>query len=621
MALLPQAAAAAPIRQAIAACRRHFVNAAIFSAFLNVLYLAPTLYMLQVYDRVVPTRGVTTLVMLTLIFVAAVATISLLDLVRTRLLVRASERLDRMLSAYILEALLQTSTNSNGARNAVVLREFDVFRQTMTGVGVLALFDAPWAPIYVLVCFLIHPALGAMALVGALVLSLLSWLNERATSAPIKDANIRAQTAYTGIDLSLGSAGVIGALGMREAMVRRHLRERFEGTALTTQAGYKSSGYGSFVKGIRLLLQSLALGLGALLAIEQQISAGAIFAASLLISRALAPIELINGAWKNLIQSRAAYRQIVDLFERRGPVVTPTVMPAPSGALSIEGLTVASPAQDRALISGVTFALAPGELLGIIGPSGAGKSTLVKAMVGVLPAASGAVRLDGADLRNWPQEQLGAAIGYVPQEPVLFRGTIKENIARFRTEMEGPGALDEEVVTAAQLCGAHDFIVRLPQGYDTELGWAGSGLSVGQAQRVTLARALLGAPSVVILDEPNASLDAEGEARLAQALAVLRERGVTVVCVAHRAGILANADKLLFMRNGRAEMFGSRDEVLATLNAPPTVTGPRGPAAAGAPPAGATTVTPPATPPVTPAQPAASGEAVEPSGADTAEVR
>ena len=456
-----------------------------------------------------------------------------------------------------------------------MLREFDTFRQTMTGVGALALFDAPWAPIYILVCFMIHPALGAMALIGALLLSVMSWLNERGTSEPIKQANVSAQMAYSGIDLSVGSAGVIAALGMREAVVRRHLRDRMESISLGTSANFKSAAFGSYIKAVRLALQSLALGLGALLAIEQQISAGAIFAASLLISRALSPIELINGAWKNIIQSRAAYRQIIELFERRGDVRQLTMLPDPVGAIAIETLSVASPANDRYLISNVSFSLRPGELLGVIGPSGAGKSTLVKAMVGVLPAAQGVVRLDGADLRNWPQEQLGGALGYVPQEPMLFRGTIKENIARFRTEMAVPGSLDEAVVRAAQMCGAHDIIVRLPQGYDTELGWGGAGLSVGQAQRVTLARALFGNPSVMILDEPNASLDGEGEARLADAITELRSRGVTLVVVAHRAGILATADKLLFMRGGRAEIFGTREEVLATLNsAPPPVAGP-----------------------------------------------
>jgi len=549
-------------------CRRHFVNAAIFSAFLNILFLAPTLYMLQVYDRVVPTRGVVTLAMLTLIFVVAVFAIGLLDFVRTRLLLRASARLDRLLAGAIIEALLKVSVEPQGARTAATLREFDVFRQTVTGIGVLALYDAPWAPIYILVCFLIHPAVGGLALGGAIVLSLLSWLNERGTGQSIKEAIMREQQAYSSIDLSLGAAGVISALGMGQPIIGRHLRERFDATDMVNRAGFKSAGYGAVVKAVRLLLQSLALGLGALLAIEQQISAGAIFASSLLISRALQPIEMVNGAWKSLLQARTAYQHVIDLFERRGAQFESTILPDPTGAISVENLGVAAPSNDRLLIGGVTFALEPGELLGVVGPSGAGKSTLAKALVGILRPAQGSVRFDGNELGNWSPEQLGSALGYVPQEPVLFRGTIKENIARFKTELAPVGSQDEEVVRAARACGAHDFIVRLPKGYDTELGWGGAGLSVGQAQRITLARAMFGSPAILVLDEPNAALDAEGEMQLGKALQSLRSQGITLIVVAHRAGILASADKLLVMRGGRMEVFGERTQVLARLNAP-----------------------------------------------------
>lgn len=551
------------------------MNAAVFSAFLNLLYLAPTLYMLQVYDRVVPTRGFATLGMLTLIFVGAVASLAMLDYVRTRLLVRASERLDLLLASSILDSMVRLSSKSGRAIGAVHLREFDIFRQTMTGMGVLALFDAPWAPIYVLVCFMIHPAIGAMALVGASVLMVMSWLNERGTSGPLKEANLRAQGAYSGIDMMLGASGVVESMGMRRAMVTRHMRERFEGNAIMLGASFKAAGYGSLVKAIRLLLQSLALGLGALLAIEQQISAGAIFAASLLISRALQPIELVNGAWKNLIHAHGAYRQIVELFERAGTEDPTTQLPTPKGDLLLEGVGVATPDRDRLLVGGVSFSLNAGELLGVIGPSGAGKSTLAKAIVGISPVVQGAVRLDGTELRNWSPDQLGRAIGYVPQEPGLFRGTIKENIARFNTELAPSGVLDEEVVRAAQLCGAHDFIVRLPRGYDTELGPGGSGLSVGQSQRIALARALLGSPVLVVLDEPNAALDADGEAQLSAAIEALRSRGVTLIVIAHRAGILANADKLLVMNGGRVEMFGERNQVLLRLNAPQSQSSPQ----------------------------------------------
>lgn len=575
MNVFPDTPAARPIRQAIARCRRHFINAGLFSAFLNVLYLAPSIYMLQVYDRVVPTRGVLTLAGLTLIFIVAILSVGLLDLVRNRLLLRAGARLDQQLAGPIMEALLEVSTSRSGQVNAATLREFDVLRQTITGVGVLALFDAPWAPIYILVCFLIHPAIGFLCIGGAVVLSLLSWLSERSSSGSMKEAIRREQFAYSSLELSLGASGVIGALGMREAMVQRHLRERLEANGMVNRAGLKATRYNSTIKAARLLLQSLALGMGALLAIEQQISGGAIFASSLLIARALQPIELVNGAWKSLLQAAAAYGHIVELFGQRGDDRIATTLPAPRGAIGVENLGIAAPSRDRLLIGGVSFALEPGELLGVIGPSGAGKSTLARALVGILEPAQGAVRLDGSDLRNWPQAQLGQAIGYVPQEPVLFRGTIKENIARFATEGAATGALDEQVIRAAQLCGAHDFIVRLPQGYDTELGWAGGGLSVGQAQRIALARALYGDPVLIVLDEPNAALDAEGEMRLGTALDGLRRKGVTLVVVAHRAGILQSADKLLVLRGGRVEMFGERNEVVAQLNAPkpPVVSG------------------------------------------------
>ncbi|TCM17980.1 ATP-binding cassette subfamily C protein [Novosphingobium sp. PhB165] len=603
MSVFPDSAAARPIRQAIGRCRRHFLNAGLFSAFLNVLYLAPSVYMLQVYDRVVPTRGVPTLIGLTLIFIVAILSVGLLDLVRNRLLLRAGARLDQLLAGPIMEALLEMSATRVGQVNAATLREFDLLRQTITGVGVLALFDAPWAPIYIFVCFLIHPAIGALCIGGAVVLSLLSWLSERSSSRAMKEAIRREQYAYSSLELSLGAAGVIGALGMREAMVRRHLRERLDATGMVNRAGLKATRYNSAIKAARLLLQSLALGLGALLAIEQQISGGAIFASSLLIARALQPIELINGAWKNLLQAGAAYAHIVELFSLRGESPAVTALPSPRGAIAVENLGVAAPSRDRLLVGGVGFALEPGELLGVIGPSGAGKSTLAKALVGILEPAQGTVRLDGSDLRNWPPQQLGQAIGYVPQEPVLFRGTIKENIARFETENAAEGTLDEKVVQAAQLCGAHDFIVRLPQGYDTELGWAGGGLSMGQAQRIALARALYGDPVVVVLDEPNASLDAEGEMRLGAALDSLRRKGVTLVVIAHRAGILQTADKLLVLRGGRVEMFGERSEVVARLNAPKMPTGDGD----NAPPPPADTTRPIAAPPA----PASADESTE----------
>jgi ATP-binding cassette subfamily C protein len=342
-----------PVKAALNACRDHLVTAAIFSALLNLLYLAPSIYMLQVYDRAVPTRGLITLAMLTLIFLLAAGTIAALDYIRSRILIRASARLDRLLSGQILSALLRTG--ADGKRSSALLRDFDSFRQTATGLGVLALFDAPWSPIYILVCFFLHWALGAMALVGAILLLIVAWRNERATIDPIKQANVIANLAYRGIDGSMGSAGVVKALGMRDALVARHLGERAEGLAMQTDASFSSAYYVSMTKSCRLMLQSLALGLGALLAMEQQISGGAIFAASLLVSRALAPIEQITGAWKSLTQSRTTYRAIFDLFQDQGQLKTPTALPPPSGDMLVQRLSVVSPARDRLILNDVGF--------------------------------------------------------------------------------------------------------------------------------------------------------------------------------------------------------------------------------------------------------------------------
>lgn len=556
------------IREALFACKSVFVEAAIFSAFLNLLYLAPTLYMLQVYDRVIPSNGGATLLMLTAMFVAATLTLALLDLSRMRLFGAISARLDRMLSRSILDALMRVGKMPGSGRNATALREFDSLRSTLTGIGVMALFDVPWAPIYVFACFLLHWALGAMAIVGCILLGIVSWLAERATKELSSEGNKLAQMNFMAIDGSLAAAGPIDALGMRNAMVQRHIRERRTVTQMVARTNYKAAAYGSYVKALRLLMQSLALGLGALLVINQQISPGSVFAASLLVSRALAPIELITGAWKGLLAARESYASLSRLFEQRGELRTPTRLPDPVGQLSVEQLGVSSPARDRLLLQGVTFDLAAGEMLGIIGPSGAGKSTLARALVGIMPAAQGTVRIDGAALADWPEDQMARAIGYVPQEPTLFRGTIKENICRFETELDRPAEeIDAEVVRAAQMCGAHDFILRLPKGYDTELGWGGTGLSGGQAQRVTVARALYGQPRMIILDEPNSNLDSDGELALINAMDKLRREGVTVIIVAHNARVLYHVDKLLIIKNGRMEMFGSRAAVVERLNA------------------------------------------------------
>jgi ATP-binding cassette subfamily C protein len=542
--------------------------AAGFSALLNLLYLAPTLYMLQIYDRVVPTRGVLTLGFITLVLLLSVGTLSLLDAVRSRLMVRASMRLDRQLAGAILDATLARPVLGRDVLTKQAMREFDILRQTVTGPAMLAVFDAPWTPFYILVCFLLHPWLGLVVFVGALILGGIAWLNEQATRRRLQSANEAANIAYVSQEQSAAGAEVVRALGMRGAMVQRHLHERENSARLQAEASFAGGGYLAATRFVRLSLQSVALGVGAWLAIEQKITPGAIFAASFLVARALAPVEQLLGAWRSVTQARGAWRTLNETLDRGAPDIALTHLPPPTGALEAERLTVLTAARDAAILQQITFRVAAGEIVGVIGPSGAGKSTLMRMLSGGGLPDAGAIRFDGAEMRDYEPERLARHIGYMPQDASLFAGTVKENIARFRNHLgEDPVAIDEMAIEAARFCGAHDMIVRLPDGYDTPLGWGGRGLSAGQAQRIAVARSLFGAPSLLLLDEPNAHLDMEGEAQLVSTLKALKARGATVMIVAHRTGVLGAIDKLMVLREGRLEMYGERDEVIGRLNA------------------------------------------------------
>ncbi|WP_371876779.1 type I secretion system permease/ATPase [Sphingomonas sp. DG1-23] len=556
------------LRAALALCRRHFVSAALFSALINLLYIVPTLYMLQVYDRVVPTQGVQTLAFLTMVLLFALATLSLLDRIRTRLLVRAGVQLDATLAPLILDATLGRP-DLPVARQA--LREFDTMRGTLTGQGILALFDAPWVPIYILVCFLVHPWIGLVAILGCAILPLIAWANERATRSRLDRAQQIAGTSYANQDALLASSDSIRALGMRRAMVARQLRQREAMLAAQTEASFASGSYLTATKFTRLALQSLALGLGALLAVDNLISGGAIFAASFLIARALAPIEQLIGTWKTIVQARQSYLNLNDLLEGTIAQPEPTRLPAPQGAVVLEGVTVLNEARDGAILNAVSLRIEPGEVVAIVGPSGAGKSTLARAIAGALPPDRGTIRLDGADTRDWDPEQLARHIGYLPQDSALFAGSVAENIARFAGELgEDRTTIDAAVVAAAGKVGADPLIRRLPNGYDHQLKLGGRGVSAGQAQRIALARAIYGDPRILILDEPNAHLDSEGDAALVAALAALKAEGRTILIVSHKLGILPVVDKMLVLREGRAELYGPRDEVLPKI-APPNL--------------------------------------------------
>ena len=556
------------VKIALDACRRHFKYAALFSAAMNLLFIAPMLYMLQVYDRVVPSHGVTTLLFLTLVLVFALVTLSALDAIRTRLLVRAGARLDETLAGAIMRATLQQPDSGQRlARQA--LREFDTLRQALNGPGLLGVLDAPWVPVYVVMAFLIHPWVGVLTLGGAALIAYLAWRNEQITRQPLQEANAAAGRSYAAYDASVGSADVVRALGMREALVQGHIADRQAMLALQTEAGMRSARLTAESKFVRLLLQSLALGVGALLAISAKISPGAIFASMFIVGRALAPIDQLLGGWRSIIQARGAITVLDELFAATPPDIARTRLPDPKGRLQVEGLGVAAGPGQKPILANVSFQVAPGEVIAIVGPSGAGKSTLVRAIAGAIRPTVGHIRFDGAEQQDWDPEQLADHVGFMPQETVLLAGTIKDNITRFHAAAgEDAETLDDQAVAAALLAGAHDMILQLPGGYDHPLSLGGRGLSAGQAQRIALARALFRSPRYVILDEPNASLDAEGDAQLTHTLEALKSQGKTILIVAHRLSVLPVVDKLLVVRDGQLSMYGARDEVLSKL-APP----------------------------------------------------
>ncbi|MET3437481.1 type I secretion system permease/ATPase [Sphingomonas sp. 1185] len=543
-------------------CRPHLIAAAGFSGLINLLNLAPSIFMLQVYDRVVPTRGVPTLLLLTLILTIALGVYAMLDAVRMRLLLRASIRLERRLAPAILLRILG-SPSGTAMERAQAMRDFDTVRSTLTGAPVIALFDAPWAPIYILIAFLLHPWIGVLTLASALLLGAIAIASERMTESSVVALRGRTALAQREQDASILASDVAQALGMRDALVTRHLLERADLARRQASLSRRSGQFLAVTKFLRQLLQSLALALGAWLAVKQEISGGAIFAASLLLGRALQPVEQILGAIKPLTAAREAWRSLDGFCRRPGPERTTTTLPAPIGRIEVRGLEVRAPGGDRAILSDISFAVNPGEVVALVGPSGAGKSTLLRVLAGAQAPDGGEVRIDGASLADWNREQLGRHLGFMPQAPTLFPATVHTNIARFRGVLDGESeALDAEVVAAAQEAGAHDVILGLPHGYATMLERGEAGLSAGQGQAVALARALFGRPTLLFLDEPNAHLDSEGEARLARCILSLRERKATVIVSTHRTGLLQIVDKVLLLRDGKVQLFDDRAKVI-----------------------------------------------------------
>src|SRR6185369_5725904 len=536
------------VSEALYDCRQHFIAAAAFSLLINLLYLAPTIYMLQVYDRVVPTGGKTTLLFITAALALALLTLSMLDMIRNRLLVRASQRVDALIAPRLLRQMMAADSGAAGQ----AMRDFDSVRTAMASPAIAAIFDVPWTPVFLAVAFMLHFWIGIMAMVSAALLISLAWANQKATQRKMEVATSAMAAAHNSQQAAAVHGTTVKGLGMTGAMVDRQLGHRRLALANMLSAQFAGSRLTASSRFFRLFVQSSALGLGAILALAGDISAGAIIASSVLLSRALQPIESIIGAWSSLASARAAMRRLSQALETVDEQRIYTILPQPEGVLDVEDVGLRG-RDGRPILLGVSVRAEPGKILGIIGPSGSGKTTLGKIMIGAMQPTVGTIRIDGARITDWDQDELGRHFGYMPQEPSLFEGTVKENISRFERARNDDHAkqIDEAVVKAAKEAGVHELILQLPKGYDSTLGLMGAGLSAGQAQRVALARALYGEPRVLMLDEPNAFLDQAGEASLVIAMAKARARGATVIIIAHRRGILSAADRLLVLDSGR----------------------------------------------------------------------
>jgi ATP-binding cassette subfamily C protein len=558
---------------AVRRCYPYFLPAALFSAGVNILYLASPLYLLQVYDRVISSGSVPTLVMLTLALLVALLAMAGLDHARARVLVRAGLRLDRLLSERVLAAMVRLSNAYPGAPKSQAVRDLDTFRQFMTGSSFYTLFDAPWAPLYIAVMALLHPLLGLLGLVFALILLSLALLNERLTGRLLGEVGDAASRNYAFTEATLRNSHVIEAMGMLGALLGRWNRDRYGMLAAQAKASDRAAALLRQIRFLRLLMQSLILGAGAYLVIQRDATGGVMFAAMFLLGRALQPVDQAVSGWRQLVGARSAYRRLDRLLAAYPPPPASLTLPRPAGKLTAQGASFFLPGLSRPVLRDITFDLEPGETLGVIGPSGAGKSTLARLIVGIQATSAGVVRLDGANVATWSRADFGQHVGYLPQEVELFGDTVAANIARFG-EADG-----ERVVAAAMLAGAHELILELPRGYDTVIEEGGANLSGGHRQRIALARALYGDPSLLVLDEPSSNLDMEGDLALGNCLGRLKAMGRTVVVISHRPVTLNTVDKILVVQAGMVRVFGPRNEVLAKLGQPvppPAIAGQRG---------------------------------------------
>lgn len=547
------------ITEALLQFKKTFHSIGAFTACINLLMLVPSIYMMQVYDRVLASHNETTLYMLSLMALGLYALISGLEQIRSMVVIRIGAKMDAFLNQRVYTAAFEQNLKRSGINAGQALNDLTTIRQFVTGNGLFAFFDAPWFPVYLLVIFIFNFWLGVFALVSTVLLVSLAWINELVSKKPLSEANSLAVQSSAIATNNLRNAEVIEAMGMLPNMRTRWYAMHKKFLALQAEASQKAATVTAVTKFVQISTQSLILGVAALLVIKGQVTAGMMIAASILLGRCIGPVQQVIGVWKQWSGVVSAYKRLEELLVNNPPRERGMALPKPQGQLTVEAITAAPPGSQVAILKNVSFALNVGDVMGLIGPSGSGKSTLARLLVGVWPSAMGKVRLDGADIYQWNKDELGPSIGYLPQDIELFAGSISENIARF-------GDVDsEKVIAAAQTAGVHDMILRLPQGYDTHIGDAGAGLSGGQKQRIGLARALYDDPSLLVLDEPNSNLDDVGEVALTQAVLKLRQAGKTVILISHRPNIIRVTNKLLMLRDGLVAAFGPTEDVLKAM--------------------------------------------------------
>ncbi|HUC47858.1 MAG TPA: type I secretion system permease/ATPase [Xanthobacteraceae bacterium] len=564
---LRQQPASSELANALGACRRAFYAIAMFSGMSNLLMLTSAVFMLEVYDRVIPSRSVPTLVALLLLATGMYAAQGVIDMIRSRILVRVGRSLDEAMSPRIYDTIVRLPLKiGNRGEGTQPIRDLDTVRGFLSGIGPVAFFDLPWIPIYLIICFIFHFYIGLTALFGAIVLGTLAVITELRTRHPTRSATQYAAARNTLLEASRRNAEAITAMGMVGRISRRWADLNRHYIFASGRASDIGGGLGALSKGLRMLLQSSILAVGAALVINQMSTAGIIIAGSILGGRALAPVDMAIANWRGFVAARQSWQRLSKLLSHLPPLAEPMPLKPPVRSLAVQNAAVAPPGVQKIVAQDINFTLTAGKALGVIGPTASGKSSLARMLVGVWSPMRGTVRLDGATLDQWSPESLGQHIGYVPQDVELFNGTVAQNISRFE-EPPDPDA----VIAAAQAAGVHDLIINLPDGYDTVIGDHGSALSAGQAQRVALARALYRDPFLVVLDEPNSNLDAEGDEALTRAILGLRARGAIVVVVAHRPSAIAGVDYILIMGKGRQQQFGPKEEILTrvTSQAPP----------------------------------------------------